>query len=82
MEQAKAQEFTLKKAIEGPAASVTASDEQGTEKERACKALVKAGEIPAPIPSPTSTEVQGPRKAPKAIKAPILLCVFHSALIA
>ena len=32
-------------------------------------------------PSPTSMEIHGPRKVTKPIKAPILLCVFHPALI-
>jgi hypothetical protein len=72
VEQAKAQEVTLKKAIEAPAAG----DEQ-KEKDQAPRggALVKAGEFPMLIPSPTPTEVRGPRKAAKTIKAPILLCV-------
>jgi len=71
MEQTKAQEVTLKDAIEGP----SAGDGQ-KEKER--RALVKAGEIPTLIQSPTGSEVQGARKAAKTIKAPILLCVTHS----
>jgi hypothetical protein len=73
VEQAKAQEVTLKRAIEGPSStSVAAGDE---EKDNACRALVKAGEISSQrmlIPSTTSTE---PRKGAKTIKAPILLCV-------
>ena len=70
MEQTKAQEVTLKKAIEGP----SAADGQ-KEKER--RALVKGGEIPMLVPAPTSSEV---RKAAKTIKAPILLCVIYSTL--
>jgi hypothetical protein len=73
MEQTKAQEVTLKKAIEGP----SAADGQ-KEKER--RVLVKGGEIPMLIPASTSSEVQGVRKAAKTIKAPILLCVAHSML--
>ena len=71
MEQTKAQEVMLKNAIEAP----SAGDGQ-KEKER--RALVKAGEIPMLLPSPTASEVQGTRKAAKTIKAPILLCVTHS----
>jgi len=71
VEQTKAQEVTLKDAIECP----SAGDGQ-KEKER--RALVKAREIPMPIPSPTASEVQGTRKAAKTINAPILLCVTHS----
>jgi len=59
MEQAKAQEVILKKAIEGPATG----DEQ-KEKER--RALIKAGEISMLIPSLTSSELQGARKATKS----------------
>jgi len=73
MEQTKAQEVTLKKAIEGP----SAGDGQ-KEKER--RALVKSADVPMLIPSPTSGEVQGARKVAKTIKAPILLCVTHSTL--
>jgi ATP-dependent Lon protease len=69
MEQAVA----LKDAIE---------DQKDKDKERDPKALVRAGEIPPLISSPTSTEVQGLRKATKPIKAPILLCVFDPILIA
>jgi ATP-dependent Lon protease len=71
MEQAKVQEVTLKRAMEDSAA---AGDER-KEKDKSRKALVKAGDIPVLIPSPIATEMQGPRKAAKAIKAPILLCV-------
>lgn len=77
MEQDKAQEATLKRAIEDSAAS-----DARKEKDESRKALVKAGEIPMLIPSPTAAEAQGPRKAAKTIKAPILLCVFNSALMA
>ena len=70
MQQAKAQEVTLKSAIEDS----PASDEQ-KDKDKSRKALVKAGDIPMLIPSPTAAEVQAPRKAAKTIKAPILLCV-------
>ena len=73
MEQTKAQEVTLKKAIEGP----SAADGQ-KEKER--RSLVKGEDFPMLIPAPTSSEVQGVRKAAKTIKAPILLCVTHSTL--
>jgi len=73
MEQTKAQEVSLKNAIEGP----SAADGQ-KEKER--RALVKTGEIPTLISSQTASEVQGARKAAKTIKAPILLCVTHSTL--
>jgi hypothetical protein len=31
--------------------------------------------------SPTSMEIHGPHKVTKIIKAPILLCVFHPAII-
>jgi len=72
VEQAKAQEVTLKKAIEAPAAG---DEQKENDQARRGGALVKAGEIPMLIPSPTPTEVRGPRKAAKPIKAPILLCV-------
>jgi hypothetical protein len=52
-------------------------DQKDKDKENAFNALVRAGEVPFLIPSPTSSEVQGPRKATKAIKAPILSCVSH-----
>jgi hypothetical protein len=45
------------------------------DKDKSRKALVKAGDIPIPMPSPIATEVQGLRKVVKIIKAPILLCV-------
>jgi hypothetical protein len=32
-------------------------------------------------PSPTSMEIHGPRKVTKTIKPPILLCVFHPAVM-
>ena len=71
VEQAKAQEVTLKKAIDEPAANVSEPDNQ---KENACRALIKAGEIPAPpqLPVPVSSQSQSLSRA-KAIKAPILL---------
>ena len=71
VEQAKAQEVTLKKAIDEPAANASEADNQ---KENACRALIKAGEIPAPpqLPVPVSPQSQSLSKA-KAIKAPILL---------
>ena len=59
MEQVKAQEVDLKDAIE-----------DRKDKDRASEALVSAGETPSP--SPTSMEIQGPRKVAKTIKAPIL----------
>jgi hypothetical protein len=62
VEQVKAQEVVLKDAIE---------DQK--YKDKASEALVRAGETSSP--SPTSMEIQGPRKATKPIKAPILLCV-------
>ena len=73
MEQTKAQEVRLKKAIEGPSAS-------DGQKENEQRALVKAGEMPMLIPSPTSSEVRGARKVTKTIKAPILLCVTRLTL--
>ncbi len=70
-EQAKAQEVTLKKAIDDPAAGASEADYQ---KENACRALIEASEIPAPprVPVPVPPQPQGPSKA-KGIKAPILL---------
>ncbi|KAH8987330.1 ATP-dependent protease La [Lactarius akahatsu] len=71
-EQAKAQEVTLKKVIDDPAGGASEADGQ---KENACRALIKAGEIPAlpqvpvPVPPPQSL-----LKA-KGIKAPILLFI-------
>ena len=65
MEQVKAQEVALKDAIE---------DQKDMDK--ASEALVRAGETSSP--SPTSMEIQGPRKVTKPIKAPILLCVSLS----
>ncbi|KAH9177280.1 ATP-dependent protease La [Lactarius sanguifluus] len=71
-EQAKAQEVTLKKVIDDPSAGANEADGQ---KENACRALIKAGEIPAlpqvpvPVPAPQSLS-----KA-KGIKAPILLFI-------
>ncbi|KAH9022788.1 ATP-dependent protease La [Lactarius pseudohatsudake] len=56
-EQAKAQEVTLKKVIDDPAAGANETDDQ---KENAYRALIKAGEIPAlpqvsvPVPPPQS----------------------------
>ena len=70
-EQAKAQEVTLKKAIDEPAVNASEADNQ---KENACRALIKAGEISAPpqLPVPVSPQLQSLSKA-KAIKAPISL---------
>jgi ATP-dependent Lon protease len=65
VEQVKAQEVVLKDAVE---------DQKDKD-----KALVRAGETPSS--SPTSIEIQGPRKVTKAIKAPILLWVSHPILI-
>ncbi|KAH9027514.1 Lon protease C-terminal proteolytic domain-containing protein [Lactarius deliciosus] len=69
-EQAKAQEVTLKKVIVDPAAGASEADGQ---KENACRALIKAGEIPAlpqvPVPVPTPQSLS---KA-KGIKPSILL---------
>ncbi|KAH9027501.1 ATP-dependent protease La [Lactarius deliciosus] len=71
-EQAKAQEVTLKKVIDDPAAGANEADGQ---KENACRALIKAGEIPAlpqvpvPVPPPQSLS------RAKGIKAPILLFI-------
>ncbi|KAI0297950.1 hypothetical protein BC826DRAFT_999741 [Russula brevipes] len=78
VEQAKAQEVTLKRAIEGPSSTSVAAGDESKEKDNACRALVKAGDISPQrmlIPSMTSTEAQGPRKGAKTIKAPILLFV-------
>jgi len=62
MEQTKAQEVTLKDAIEGPSAG-------DGQKEKEQRALIKAGEILLFIPSPTPSEVQewykGPANWPK-----------------
>jgi hypothetical protein len=77
VEQAKAQEVTVKKAIE--AASV---GDEPKEKDELRKALVKVGKNPLPVSSPSTAEVQGSRKAAKSIKAPILLCVSRTALVA
>jgi len=83
--QAKAQEVPLKNGAEDPAASASAGHEQKEKGGAAGGALVRAGDIPSPrilIPSPpTPTDVQGARKTAKTIKAPILLCVSHAALI-
>ncbi|KAH9039667.1 hypothetical protein EDB85DRAFT_266355, partial [Lactarius pseudohatsudake] len=71
-EQAKAQEVTLKKVIDDPAAGASEADGQ---KDNACRALIKAGEIPAlpqvpvPVPPPQSLS------RAKGIKAPILLFI-------
>ena len=75
VEQAKAQEVTLKKAIDEPAAAANEIDNQNeNENENAHRALIKAGEIPAPprMPVSVSPQSQSLSKA-KAIKAPILL---------
>jgi len=63
MEQTKAQEVTLKKATEGPSAG-----DGKKEKER--RALVKAGEIPIIIPSPTSNEVQEAPQSRQCLQGP------------
>lgn len=84
VEQAKAQEVTLKRAIEGPSSTSVAAGDELKEKDNACRALVKAGEITSQqmlIPATTSTEAQGPRRGAKTIKALILLCVSRPALI-
>jgi hypothetical protein len=69
VEQAKAQEVTLKKAIDDPTTS-----EADNQKENACRALVKAGEILAPprVHIPVPPQPQSLSKA-RHIKAPILL---------
>ncbi|KAH9022784.1 ATP-dependent protease La [Lactarius pseudohatsudake] len=70
--QEKAQEVTLKKVIDDPAPGAIEADDQ---KENACRALIKAGEIPAlpqvpvPVPPPQSLS------RAKGIKAPILLFI-------
>ena len=53
VEQAKAHEVTLKKAIDEPATNASNADNQ---KENACRARIEAGEIPAPpqVPVPVS----------------------------
>jgi hypothetical protein len=50
------------------------------QKENERRASIKVGEVPMLILSPTSSEVQRARKAAKAIRAPISLCVAHSTL--
>ncbi|KAH8977020.1 hypothetical protein EDB86DRAFT_3250452 [Lactarius hatsudake] len=71
---AKAQEVTLKKVIDNPAAGTNETDGQ---KENVCRALVKAGEIPAlpqvpvPVPHPQSAS------RTKGIKASILLSIYR-----
>ena len=45
VEQAKAQEVTLKEAIDDPAARASEADNKN---ENACEALIKASEIPVP----------------------------------
>jgi hypothetical protein len=50
------------------------------DKDKDSEALVRAGEILSL--SPTSMEIQGPRRATKTIKAPLLLCVSYLTLIA
>lgn len=47
VEQAKVQEVALKRAIHDPAANASDADNQ---KEDACRALIKAGEIPRNCP--------------------------------
>ena len=68
LEPAKAQVVTFKKAIDGPAADASKGDNQ---KENACRALVKAGEIAAPsrvpgqvLPQPQSLSMAQHTKAP------------------
>ncbi|KAH9029169.1 ATP-dependent protease La [Lactarius pseudohatsudake] len=71
-EQAKAQEVTLKKVIDDPTGGASEADGQ---KENACRALIKAGEIPGlpqvpvPVPPPQSLS-----KA-KGVKSPISLFI-------
>jgi hypothetical protein len=69
VEQAKAQEVTLKEAIDEPAANASEHDNQ---KENACRALIKEGEIPAPPQSsvPVSPQSQAYR-GPKQSKTPL-----------
>ncbi|KAH9039661.1 Lon protease C-terminal proteolytic domain-containing protein [Lactarius pseudohatsudake] len=70
--QAKTQEVTLKKVIDDPAAGANEADGQN---ENACRALIKAGEIPAlpqvpvPVPPPQSLS------RAKGVKSPILLFI-------
>ncbi|KAH9008059.1 ATP-dependent protease La [Lactarius hengduanensis] len=64
-EQAKAQEVTLKKVIDDPAAGAIEADGQ---KENACTALIKA--VPVPVPPPQSLS------RAKGIKAPPFYCDF------
>jgi hypothetical protein len=61
VEQAKVQEDTLKKAIDDPTAG-----EADNQKETACKALIKAGEIPAPPRVPVLVPPQ-PQSLSKAV---------------
>ena len=70
VEQVKAQEVTLKKAIDEPVATANEVDNQS---ENAHRALIKAGEIPAlpRMPVQVSPQSQSLSKA-KTIKAPIL----------
>jgi hypothetical protein len=71
LELAKAQEVTLKKAIDEPGAGANEAEAQN---ENASMALVKASEIPAPprVPVPVPPQSQSLSRA-KAIKAPIPL---------
>ncbi|KAN0142118.1 hypothetical protein V8E53_000580 [Lactarius tabidus] len=73
LELAKAQEVTLKKAIDEPGAG---ANEAETQNENASMALVKASEIPAPprVPVPVPPQSQSLSRA-KAIKAPIPLFI-------
>ena len=65
MEQAKAQEVTLKKAIDESATNASEADNQ---KKNVCMALIKAGSIPAApkLPALVSPQSQSLSKA-KAI---------------
>ncbi|KAI0270715.1 Lon protease C-terminal proteolytic domain-containing protein [Gloeopeniophorella convolvens] len=79
-EQAKAQEVVLKDAVGAPAlaAAPGADRAAAAAHENACRALVKAGEIPPPPPAPglpvPVPHVQDAPKASKGVKGPILLC--------
>ncbi|KAH9056835.1 ATP-dependent protease La [Lactarius vividus] len=68
-EQAKAQEVTLKKVIDDPA------NQADGQKENACRALIKAGEIPALPQVPVPVLPSQSLSRAKGIKAPILLFI-------
>ncbi|KAH9022773.1 ATP-dependent protease La [Lactarius pseudohatsudake] len=69
-EQAKAQEVTFKKVIDDPAVGANEAD---SLKGSACKALIKAGEIPALPQVPVLVPPPQSLSRAKGIKAPILL---------